>query len=106
MGATKHGFRPKGKFTPTYNSWRQMRQRCLNPNARGYNLYGGRGIDIDPRWDNFEAFLYDMGVRPPDCQLDRIDPTKGYWPDNCRWLQKEENFRNAARNTNRKRWGT
>jgi predicted nucleic acid-binding Zn-ribbon protein len=53
----KHG-------TREYNVWKQMRQRCNNPNAIGYANYGGRGIRVCDRWEDFAAFLADMGPAP------------------------------------------
>ena len=50
--------------TPTHISWMSMRRRCHNPRATQYAYYGGRGIAVDPRWDEFSAFLEDMGERP------------------------------------------
>lgn len=71
-----------------YTSYKSMKARCLNPNASGYHNYGGRGIKICDRWlgqDGFRNFLEDMGERPFNFSLDRIDPSKGYCPENCRW---------------------
>jgi hypothetical protein len=69
-----------------YWPWQMMKQRTSNPKATGYDLYGGRGIDMDPRWLDFETFLADMGPRPsPKHSLDRIDVNGGYWPGNVRW---------------------
>ena len=35
-------------YTPTYQSWQAMRQRCLQKNHKYYHNYGGRGIGIVP----------------------------------------------------------
>ena len=72
--------------TPTYASWQAMKSRCLNTNQKSFLDYGKKGIEICTRWINsFEAFLEDMGERPKGCTLDRIDFTKGYYKENCRW---------------------
>lgn len=59
--------------SPTYVSWNCMKTRCTNPNSNRWHLYGGRGITYDPRWEDFGAFLEDMGERPPGTSIDRID---------------------------------
>src|SRR5688572_12282456 len=64
-GRSKHGHSSQdGRPSPTYKSWDAMKQRCLNPNATGYEHWGGRGITVCERWMVFENFLEDMGERP------------------------------------------
>lgn len=85
--------------TPTYKAWTHMKERCNNPSVPSYPDYGGRGISVDPRWDQFENFLADMGERPfPKAQLDRIDNNGNYTPTNCRWTTTTVQMRNTRRN--------
>lgn len=78
----------------TYSSWSSMRDRCLNTNSKDYPRWGGRGITVCDRWNDFSNFIADMGERPEGTTLDRIDGSKGYSPDNCRWATPKQQARN------------
>lgn len=79
----------------TYTTWQKMKARCTNPNDDRYYLYGRKGITICERWKSFENFLNDMGEKPEETTLDRIDNSKGYEPLNCRWASREQQQRNT-----------
>ena len=85
--------------TAIYAIWDSMIQRCYNSTRRDYNSYGGKGIEVCDRWRNsFEMFFEDMGHRPDGMSLDRIDTTKGYSLENCRWSTTTQQARNRTDN--------
>jgi hypothetical protein len=72
-----------------------MRARCLDPSSKKYPIYGGRGITICERWNDFKNFMLDMG-RKPDSKftIERDNVNGNYEPTNCRWISRKDQGRN------------
>lgn len=81
---TKHSM----SYSREYSSWQAMKTRCTNTKHDNYPLYGGRGIRYCSEWEIFDNFYKDMGNRPKETTLDRINPSDNYYKDNCRWADK------------------
>lgn len=94
----RHGHAKRGSVSRTFKTWVRMRERCENPKAVNYDRYGGKGIKVCNRWSEFKFFLEDMGEKPLDMTIDRIDNSKGYSKKNCRWVSKEAQARNKSSN--------
>jgi len=98
-----HGHLRGNKPTQTYQSWRNMIYRCEDENHSAYKYYGAKGITVCLEWRiSFEKFLLDMGERPKDMSIDRIDPTKNYELLNCQWVLTK----NQSKNTRKTRYLT
>lgn len=94
----KTGYAIKGKRSGFYNSWQNMKARCLNKNNPKHKNYGGRGITICDEWIGIEGFArwalssgWEEGL-----QIDRIDNDGNYEPENCQWITQSENSRKKS----------
>ncbi len=89
-----HGMR----WTPEYQAWLGMKQRCTNHKKREYKNYGGRGIKVCQDWLNsFQSFFDHIGLRPTEKHsIDRIDVNGNYEPGNIRWATQQEQIDNTT----------
>ena len=94
--SSRAGKRPP---TPTYRVWNGLRNRCNNKNNKDYPSYGGRGIKVCDRWNDFTNFVADMGEKPLKLSLDRINNDGDYEPSNCRWATYSQQNINQRKRT-------
>lgn len=80
--------------SPTYWAWAGMKTRCNNPSRDHAKYYKDKGITYCARWEFYEQFVKDMGKKPDGMTLDRIDGSKGYYKENCRWATSREQWDN------------
>jgi hypothetical protein len=90
----------------TRNSYKAMISRCYRESMGSYKKYGAKGITVCDRWrsgdgsnNGWTCFYIDMGPRPKGTSIDRIDNTKGYSPENCRWATVHQQNQNRKRQT-------
>ncbi len=88
----KHGQGRRGKQTKAFFSYHDAKRRCTNKNCAGYKNYGGRGIKF--LFTSFEEFFKELGPRPANRSLDRINNDGHYEPGNVRWATRSEQMKN------------
>ena len=89
--------------TKLYQTWADMKGRCLNKNNVQFPNYGGRGISVFSEWLNdFNAFFDYVSNLPhfgeKGYTLDRINNNGNYEPGNLRWADVKTQNRNTRQN--------
>lgn len=93
-GLTKH---------PLYTVWALMKQRCNDPNATGYENYGGRGVMVCDKWQNDFKSFYDWCITNGwEYGLDIDKDIRGngmlYSPENCIFVTTKTNCNKTRKN--------
>lgn len=88
----KHGYFQE----PWYSSYKAMMERCYLPSSGNYKRYGGKGIAVCDEWHDINKFAewVESSGYVPGLTIDRMDSSKGYSPDNCRWATKKQQSNN------------
>ncbi len=83
---TTHGRRSAKEHDATYRAWQEMNTICRNASSPRFRYFGALGVSVCPRWiGDFLSFVFDLGERPTDTMLKRINEAQDFTPDNCRW---------------------
>lgn len=84
-----------------YSTWKNIKHRSKNPEDHRYNTDKHLVIPTCKEWeDSFEVFYtWAMANGYTDnLTIDRIDGSKGYFPENCRWVTRKQQSNNIATN--------
>ena len=88
-----------------YNRWQAMRTRTTNPNYQHAKCYSEKGINSD----EFKYFIdfYDKmypsyrqladKIGEHNVSLERIDNSKNYCVENCKWIYIKDQHKNTTR---------
>lgn len=72
-----------------HQMYKDMIYRCYSKKCKAYRWYGAKGITVCPEWladeNSFFDFCEKYGYNK-DLTIDRIDSSKGYCPENCRFV--------------------
>lgn len=88
----KHG----GSGSRLYHIWKQMRQRCTNPNHVYHFKYAGMWCE---EWNDFVSFrewALSNGYHD-SLSINRMDNDLPYSPQNCEWATQSQQMRNTGR---------
>lgn len=80
------------------NTINNMIQRCENKKTKYYRYYGLAGIKVCDEWRHNRDAFYTWAIKNgynDSLTIDRINGSKGYSPDNCRWVTQSIQSQNT-----------
>lgn len=99
MPQKSHGdSQPHNEHYTLYRNWCAMHNRCYRSTFKQFKDYGGKGVRVCPEWHEYENFKewalangFVIGL-----SIDRLDSSADYTPENCHYITRSENSREAA----------
>ena len=86
--------------TRIYKIWDSMKGRCKYKRPE-YKRYAENNIKVCDEWQEKFMSFYEWAMEngyEDGLTLDRIDNSKGYCPNNCRWVTMKEQENNRTNN--------
>ena len=83
-----------------YGTWKGMMERCYYEKHNRYHKYGAIGIDVYKPWHDVKTYIEwveaNLGEKVDGMSIDRIDNSRGYYPDNIRWADAKTQANNRG----------
>lgn len=74
-----------------YQCWQNMMARCCRDGVNS-KYYKDKGITVCDHWSTFDGFRQwaDISGYEDSLTIERLDNSKGYFPENCMWIPKAD----------------
>lgn len=80
-----------------YKAFWHMQRRCSEEaSEKDKGCYFDKGIGVCERWSDVVLFVEDMGECPEGFELERLNPSLGYFPENCTWADEQRQAENRG----------
>ena len=84
--------------TRLFSIWWAMKERC-KPQHHAHKYYSDKNIAVCDDWEHDFVKFYDWAISngyQDNLTIDRIDSTKGYCPENCRFVDRKVQSNNRS----------
>ncbi len=85
-----------------YNLYYGIRTRCYNASNHNFPYYQGKGISLCDEWEKSKQTFFDWALSngwEEGLSIDRLDSSRDYSPENCRFITLSANSKKARKDT-------